>query len=363
MNLKKSHFALIVALVSTSLVSTLMAGCGVGVASTPGSQAKAISAPLPVRVVAPEITEIFSTYHTTSTLVSDRDAPISARVEGEVVAWFVEEGDWVEKGQTLARLDGDRLRIQMNQAKANLEKTTREYERYINLHKRGLVSTASFDGMKFDLDALNASYKLGKLNYGYTFIRASISGVVSSRYIKVGQHVSVGDTTFRITDPSELIAYLQIPQNELARFSVGHAANIYVDSMPDQVFDASIERISPTIDARNGTFRATATIDNSAALLAPGMFGRFEIAIEKHTNALVIPTAAVIEEDNVAVVYVVEDGTARRRTITTGIEENGQIEVLSGLSGFEQIIVTGQSGLRDGTRVLASIPNSQSITG
>lgn len=358
MNFNKSHFALLIA-----LAGTLIAGCGVGVASTPDSQPEPISAPLPVNVVSPEITEIFATYHTTSTIVSDRDAPISARVAGEVIEVFVEEGDWVEKGQTLARLDGDRLRIQMNQAKANLEKTTREYERNINLHERGLVSTASFDGTKFDLDALDASYRLGKLNYGYTFVRASISGVVSSRDIKVGQHVSVGDTTFRITDPSELMAYLQIPQNELAKFAVGYAASIYVDSMPDRIFAASIARISPTIDVRNGTFRATALIDNHEALLAPGMFGRFEIAFEKHSDVLVIPTAAVIEEDNVSVVYVVEDGAARRRTITTGIEEDGQIEVLSGLSGFEKIIVTGQSGLRDGSRVLASIPNSQSVTG
>ena len=345
------------------LLSASITGCGVGAASTPVEQNDFISAPLPVRVVSPEVTEIFATYRTTSTIESDRDAPIAARVQGEVVELLVEEGDWVEKGQLLARLDGDRLRIQMHQAKANFEKTTREYDRYINLHERGLVSTASFDGMKSDLDALSASYKLGKLNYGYTFVRASISGVVSAREIKVGQHVNVGDTTFRITDPSELVAYLQIPQNELAKFSIGHTTNLYVDSMPEHTFEGRIERISPTIDVRNGTFRATASIDNHESLLAPGMFGRFEIAIEKHSDALVIPIAAVIEEDNVSVVYIVEDGAARQRIITTGIEENGQVEILSGLSGNEEIIVTGQSGLRDGSKVLASLPTKLPLTG
>ncbi len=358
MNSTKSYFAL-----ATVLLSASITGCGVGVASTPANQNETISAPLPVRVVSPEVTEIFATYRTTSTIQSDRDAPIAARVQGEVVELFVEEGDWVEKGQLLARLDGDRLRIQMNQAKANFEKTTREYDRYINLHERGPVSTASFDGMKSDLDALDASYKLGKLNYGYTFVRASISGVVSARDIKIGQHVNVGDTTFRITDPSELIAYLQIPQNELAKFSIGHTTSLYVDSMPEHKFEGRIERISPTIDVRNGTFRATALVDNHEALLAPGMFGRFEIAIEKHSDALVIPTAAVIEEDNVSVVYIVEDGAARQKVITTGIEENGQIEILSGLSGNEEIIMTGQSGLRDGSKVLASLPTKQALTG
>ena len=128
--------------------------------------------------------------------------------------------------------------------------------------------------------------------------------------------------------------------------------------MPDQEFSATVRRISPTIDTRNGTFRATAYVDNDNGLLAPGMFGRFEIAYEKHSEALVIPVAAVLEEDNVSVVYVVQDGTAVRKMITTGIEEDGQIEILSGLAGDERIILTGQNSLREGSKVLASLPLS-----
>ncbi len=133
--------------------------------------------------------------------------------------------------------------------------------------------------------------------------------------------------------------------------------------MPERTFTATIERISPTIDARNGTFRATAYINNDDGMLAPGMFGRVEIAYEKHSNALVIPTEAVLLEDNVSVVYVVDNGAAARRPIETGIEEDGNIEVLSGLEGDEHIIVTGQNGLRDGSRVLASIPSTAPVTG
>jgi len=347
---------------SAALLTTILTGCGVGEARTNTDETE-IATALPVEVVMPHKAEIFATYHTTSTIASDVDAAVTSRADGVVTEILVEEGDLVKKGQILARLDGERLRLQVKQAKANLEKTTREYERLINLHERGLVSTATFDGMKYDLDALLASFELQQLNYNYTIIRAPLSGIVSTRDIKIGQHINSGDATFRVTDTSELVAYLRIPQSELVKFSAGHIADVKVDAMPSRNFSATIARISPTIDTRNGTFRATAYVSNDDGLLAPGMFGRFEIAYEKHENALLIPVEAVLEEDSINVVYVVDNGAAVRRTIETGLEEDGYIEVLSGLDGNEYIIVTGQNSLRDGSRVLASIPSSGRITG
>lgn len=337
-----------------ALVTTTLTACGVGEAKVADSTEQAATAPLPVNVVAPYKADIFATYESTTTIASDAEAPVLARVAGEVVAILVEEGDSVEQGQTLARLDGERLRLQMQQAKANLEKVTREYQRFVNLHERGLVSAAAYEGLKYDLAALEATYELKRLNYNYTTIRAPIAGIVSARDVKIGTHVNVDDATFKITDTAKLVAYLHIPQTELAKFSAGHKAELRVDAMPEIMFAATIERISPTIDPRNGTFRATAYIDNSDGELAPGMFGRFSIAYEKHVDALLIPTAALLQEDSENVVYVVEDGAAVRRAVEIGIEWNGMIEVLGGVRDGEQIVVTGQGGLRDGSRVLAS---------
>ena len=184
--------------------------------------------------------------------------------------------------------------------------------------------------------------------------RAPIDGVVSARDIKLGQSIDVSDVAFRITDTSELLAYLHIPQAELGKFSAGQLATVAVDAMPDTTYSATIARISPTIDMRNGTFRATAFIDNGSGELAPGMFARFAIAYDKHSDALVIPREALIEEDDQTSVYVVADGEVSRRTIEVGIESDNLIEVVGGLAGDEEIVVTGQSSLRDGSKVLAS---------
>tara|TARA_R110002096_G_scaffold154_25_gene962 strand:- start:977 stop:2056 length:1080 start_codon:yes stop_codon:yes gene_type:complete len=341
--------------------SCLLSACGVGEASV--AEVIETATPVPVETATPFRSDINATYAASASIESDADAPVVARVGGEVVELLVEEGDRVAAGQVLARLDGERLRLEMLAAKANLERALKEYARNVDLHDRGLISAAMFEGLKFDVASLQATYELKELNYQYSNIRAPIAGVVSSRDIKPGETLKAGQVAYRITETSELLAYLQIPQAELAKFSVGHIANVQVASMPNASFAAEIIRISPTIDAENGTFRATALIDNTAGHLAPGMFGRFSIAYERHTNALLIPAHALLDEDEMTSVYVVRDGVVARRVIDIGIREDGRVEVLSGLQEDDQVVVVGHSGLRDGSKVLASTIERDRIAG
>ena len=353
----------IVATLMLSLTAALASGCGVGEASVAPDAELEAATPVPVETALPSRADILATYDATTTIASDADAPVVAKVDGEVVQLLVEEGDRVASGQVLAELDGERLRLEMLSAKANLDQVRGEYNRYTDLAARGLVSEAMFESLRYDLEALEATYELAQLNYGYSKIRAPITGIVSSRYVKLGQSINVSDVAFHITDGSELLAYLQIPQAELGKFSAGQSATLTVDAMPDTTYSAKIARISPTIDMRNGTFRATAFIDNESGELAPGMFARFSIAYDRHTDALVIPRAALIEEDDQTSVYVVSDGAVARRVIEVGIESEDLVEVIGGLGTDEAVVVTGQSSLRDGSKVLASNTSNASYTG
>jgi RND family efflux transporter MFP subunit len=344
----------IVLLALGAVIVLALPGCGVGEAKVTESSVPEPQAPLPVEVVLARTSDIFATYETTAVLAADAEAEALARVAGEVVEILVEEGTRVEEGQVLARLDGDRARLEMLQAKANLEMAEREYDRVRRLHEKGLVSASAFETLKFDVDALQAQYELQRLDYNYTAIRATIPGVVAARHIKLGWRVNAGDPLFRIANVTRLAADLSIPQSELGKFAGGLPADIEVDAMPQSNFRATVARISPTIDARTGTFRATVYVDNREGLLAPGMFSRFSISYEKHPDALVIPSDALVREDNENVVYVIEDGAASRRQVTVGIESNGVSEILNGLAKDEQIVVTGQGSLRDGSKVLAS---------
>lgn len=344
-------------------LAVFVSGCGVGRANVSDAAAIEAATPVPVAVSHPLRADVYATYNVTATVTSEAEAPVIARVSGEVVELLVEEGDRVTEGQVLARLDGERLRLEMLAARANLVKARKDYQRNADLHSRGLVSTSMFDGSKYDLAALEAAYELKKLNYQYSNIRATISGVVSDRIIRPGQTLAVNDVAFRITDTSQLLAHLHIPQDEFYNFAAGQTATLRVAAMAGEEYAAVISRISPTIDKEDGTFRATVIIDNSSGELAPGMFGHFEIAYEKHANALLIPSAALLDEDQQASVYVVDGAAVARRVVKTGIESDGRVEILSGLDEEDIVVVAGHSGLRDGSKVLASSERRQGIEG
>lgn len=351
------------ALLSLLSATAILAACGVGQASTNDSEELRSALPVPVEVSHPERLDVYATYSITGTLASDRAADARARVAGEVISIVAEEGQRVSAGDVLARLDGERLRLQMLSAHADLEKARGEYVRYQDLHERGLVSETMYDGLKYELDALESVYELAALDYDYSVIRAPIDGVVSARNIKLGQSVAANDVAFEVTETSELVAYLQVPQSALDKFEVGDVAKLSVDALPSTPFYTRIARIGPTIDTRNGTFRATAVIDNTVGLLAPGMFARFTIEYEKHPDALTVPRQAIVVEDDESIVYVVKNDAVERRTVRTGVEYGNDVEILDGLGVNEKVVVVGQASLRDGTRVLAQSAASGRYTG
>jgi membrane fusion protein (multidrug efflux system) len=347
----------------TLVAPVVLSGCNTGDASQVAELVTPAAAAVPVRVRLPERTDLFATYETTANIDTDGDAPVVARVEGDVVELLVEEGASVEAGQALAQLDGERLRLEMLAAKADVDRVEGEYRRYEDLHRRGLVSKAMYDNLKYDLDALRATHKLRALEYGYATIRAPIAGIVSSRSIRPGEHLKLNQEAFRITETRELLADLQVPQTELRRIATGQTAKLTVDALPGREFPAEIVRLSPTIDVRSGTFRATARIDNASGDLAPGMFARFSIAYEMHPDALVIPKSALIEEDEETAVYVVVGDAVEKRVIGTGIQAGGRVEVLEGLGESDQVVVNGQGALRDGSKVLAQLGDQERFSG
>lgn len=351
----------IFAATAAGLAAALLSGCGVGQASP--TEAEPVAAPVPVETAYPERRELFATYDATATIAAEGDAPVVARVAGDLVEILVEEGDYVDEGQALARLDGERLRLEMLAARADLDKARSEYERNVDLNRRGLISESMFDGLRYELDALEAAWQLSKLEYEYATIRAPIAGIVSDRFVKLGQAIARNEELFRITNTGELVAYLTIPQAEIAKFAAGNTATLVVDAMPDARFNSEIVRLSPTIDRSNGTFRATAFIDNASGRLAPGMFARFSIEYERHANALTVPVTALVVEDEKVSVYVAEDDEAVLREIAVGVEADGVIEVTDGLSEEDAVVVVGQGALRDGSRILAQRTAASGSTG
>ena len=306
---------------------------------------------IPVEVATPTRGDVYSMYTGTAPVEAFRDATVVAKVGGEVREILVEEGDSVKAGQVMARLDGDRLRLEQQQAEAKLRKLQRDYQRNVDLKDRGLISEGDFEKIKFEMDALDAANDLAKLQLSYAEIRSPIDGVVSQRFIKIGNTLEIEAPTFTVTSLEPLISYLHVPEREYRRIEKGQDAKMIIDALQGAVFDGRVARVSPVVDPATGTFKITIEVIDETRRLKPGMFARIAIVQDAHFDVLQVPRSALLGIDEKTSIFIVEDGVAHRRGVSTGYASEGRVEIVDGLDEGEQFVVVGQAGLKDGAKV------------
>jgi len=342
------------------LATVLLASCQQGGEEVATETEEDESPAIPVETALPTRGDIYAVYSGTAAIEAFADATVIAKVGGEVREVFVEEGDDVHSGQVLARLDGDRLRLEMEQAEANLRKLQRDYQRNVDLKGKGLISEGDFEKIRYEMEALQATFDLATLELGYTEVRAPIDGVISERFIKIGNTIDINEQTFKVTSLEPLISYLHVPEREYRRIEPGQKAIIAVDALSGSNFEAVVARISPIVDPETGTFKISIEVSDDSRRLKPGMFGRIDIVFDMHANALQVPRSAIVENAGQTSIFVVSEDVVERRIISTGYAESGHIEVLQGLDDMEEIVVIGQTSLKDGSRI--SVINAPAAT-
>ena len=307
--------------------------------------------PVPVETSAPVRGDVYAMYTGTAPIEAFAEANVIAKVSGEIRQLLVEEGDEVKKGQVLARLDGERLRLELNESEAKLRKLQRDYERNVDLQAKGLISDGDFEKIKYEMEALEAAFNLASLELDYTQIRAPIDGVVAERLVKVGNTISEGDALFRVTSLDPLVAYLHVPEREYRNITPGQPVGIEIDALRGETIIATVSRVSPIVDPQTGTFKITIEISDEKRRMKPGMFGRVGVIYDVHENALQIPRSALVENEGEASVFVVDGDRAVRRAVDTGYGNRGMVEIVSGLQEGDQVVTVGHASLKQDSRV------------
>jgi membrane fusion protein (multidrug efflux system) len=307
--------------------------------------------PVPVETSVPVRGDVYAMYTGTAPIEAFAEADVIAKVGGEIRELLVEEGDEVKKGQVLARLDGERLRLELNESEAKLRKLQRDYERNVDLQSKGLISDGDFEKIKYEMEALEAAFNLASLELDYTQIRAPIDGVIAERFVKLGNTISEGEALFSVTSLDPLVAYLHVPEREYRHIAPGQPVGIDIDALSGEPIAAAVSRVSPIVDPQTGTFKITVEIVDQKRRIKPGMFGRIGVIYDVHEDALQIPRSAIIEDQGTASVFVVEEDRAVRKTIKTGYSNRGMVEVTSGLQEGEQVVTVGQASLKQDSRV------------
>lgn len=317
-----------------------------------------------VEVAAVAQRPMVARYSGSAALEPRTDAQVVARTSGVALQVLVGEGETVQAGQVLARLDPDRARLQLAQAQAQLHKLDGDYRRAQQLAARRLVSAADFDTIRYNRENARAAADMARLELSYTEVRAPVGGTIAARMIKPGNFVQINTPIFRVVDGGRLEATLNVPEREIERIHAGMSAELQADALPGRRFGGRVDRVAPVVDAGSGTFRVICAFDGDG-LLQPGMFGRIAIAYARKATAIAIPRSALLDDGEGNAVFVVAQGKVKRVALRTGTEDGPWVEVVQGLMPGQQVVVAGKAALREGStvQVIAAAPQAATTAG
>jgi len=284
-------------------------------------------------------------------LETEKMASVYSRVQGLVENISSEEGDVVKKGQILMTLEADEYVLAEEKARLNYQSQKADFDRLEAMYKENLLSKEEFEKARFSLQGLEVDWKQAKLNLSYTKIKSPIDGIVGDRLIKPGDRIQPTDKLYTVINTSEMIAVVYAPEKELGNVVKNQEAYITSDHLPGQEYDGWIKRVSPVVDPQSGTFKITVGVKNSNNILKAGMFVNTHIITATHENAILIPKTAIVYENEQLNVYVVRDSIANKVTLKVGFQNSAKVESLEGIEEGDQIIVVGQAGLKDKTKV------------
>lgn len=306
---------------------------------------------IPVEVSNVSRGNISAYYSNTATLEAEQEATVVSKVRGIIEEIYVEEGDRVQAGQVIAKIEDDQYQIEADRAKATLDRLYNEFQRNKELFERELIAAETFQNSQYEYESQKATYDLAALNLKYTSVKSPISGVISRRFVKAGNMIGTDQQMYRVTDFNPLQAILHIPEHEMSKIRKNQRSELRVDALPNEIFVGHVERISPIVDSETGTFKVTIYVDETRDMLRPGMFGRVKIVYDTRENTRMIPKSAVISEDLAESVYVIKDSLAFKKMIRTGYTNGSNVEVVDGLEDGETVVTIGQGSLQDSSKV------------
>ena len=281
-----------------------------------------------------------------------REMNFSAEKPGRVVKIFVDEGDHVSVGQTLATVRTDQLSVDLENAQANLANAERDKERYENAYKTGGVTQQQLDQANLMLENAKAKVNMAGINVGDANIRATISGVVNKRYIEPGAVLAAATQMFDIVDVSKLKLKVTVTESQVATLKLGETVKVTASVFPDESFTGKITFIAPKADNSLNFPLEIEIAGNPNNQLKAGMYGTAVFAQPKAQSLIAIPRSAFVGGVNSNEVFVAENNTtARLRKVTAGRIVGDQVEILNGLQPGEFVINSGQVNLADGSKI------------
>jgi len=296
-------------------------------------------------------------------MIYSRASPsLAAEVSGRVIEILADIGDEVDKGQVLAKIDPEKYTLQFAQSKAEMARLSAllinqelDLKRAEQLFKDSLVSEemidrtrAEYNALKEQINAAEAQLNNSKRLIEETEIKAPIKSKVSAKNIDVGDFVQTGVIVFELIDTENLRVALSFPEYLNLKLKKGLSVYLTTPTSIDQLIETTIKDIKPDINANSRSITAIVDFENPGSWV-PGASTQATIILSTVKNALVLPQLSVVRRSNGNVVYLLNENTVLERSVNTGLEKNGLIQITSGLRKGDIVALDGAGFLTNGS--------------
>ena len=308
-----------------------------------------------------------------------RTAEITAQVSARINRLLIQEGDWVEQGDTVVELEDDLLRIAQRQAQEELDKALTKYaniafftsdrdNREQMFNRLGVDSTNVNDVEAFrlifsksrkelaadqiGLDEARLKLKRAKIELEHAIIEAPFAGYVSEVVVDRSDFVNKGDVVARIVSLVRLRLEMDVLETEIRHIRLGAKAEIELVALPMKTVSGRVVSVNPTIDTERRTCRVLIEIENPDRAVRPGMFADVRVEAARYEDRLLVPREALLTRNDRKVVFVYEGGRAKWRYVETGEETDGMVEVREGLVARDTLITAGHFNLAHNAEVI-----------
>ncbi len=297
-------------------------------------------------------------------------APIYARTSGYVRKWYVDIGDDVRSGQTLAVLDAPEVdqqllaaRADLQTAQANQQLAASTASRWQNMLAKDAVSKQETDEKVGDLAAKTALSNAARANVdrlrftqGFTRLIAPFSGVVTSRSTDIGSLVTAGTAAstplFTVSDVTRMRVFVRVPQSYSAQIHPGMHVTLTLPEYAGRTFDAVLTRTADAVDPRSGTVLIELQAANGDRALKPGAYAQASFPLAAAGNAVVLPASALITgEHGTQVALIGNDGRAHLKTVRIAQDRGDTVEVGTGVTAADRVIDNPPDSLQTGDAV------------
>ena len=309
------------------------------------------NAAVAVETATVQVTTLESSVRAIGTLTAEASATLRAEIPGQVLAVHFREGEPLDQGAKLYSIEATVLEAEVNEARANVNRSESALKRAEGLRAKQLISGTDYDAARANYDVDVARLRSSSAKLTKTVIRAPFAGFAGLRRINVGDYATVGQELVDVVQLDPLRVDFSVPETLLPKVKSGLGVEITVDAYPDEVFAGTVIAVAPKADVEGHSLEVRASLPNEALMLRPGLFVRISISLGANPNAIVIPEQAIWPIGQNKTVFVVNDGTAEQRVVTIGERQPGFVEITDGLNAGEVIVTAGQMKLYDGAKV------------